>query len=103
MSATEYKKLRNAIIVAFIPIFAAVAYGAAGMHFGMKNKVEYTQYQEGLYSVQLLVEKKTAILEQMVVGDRKDNEHLYDEIERINNRIDELYRQLNRVRSTNTQ
>jgi len=92
MSSQEYRKLRNYVLIAFIPIFAAVAYNAAGMHFGMKNKVDRIEMQKNVYETHLLFERKTATLEKMVLQNNNHENYLElkDELDNVQLRIDKL-------------
>lgn len=90
MSSPEYKKLRNVVLVAFVPIFLVIFYNAMGMHFGMKNKVDRIELQKNMYEQQLLFEAKTQALEKMVLEDT-DYEvflEIKTEVRKLNKRID---------------
>ena len=95
MSTPEYRKLRNGIIIALVPIFAVVIFQAFSVYFTLQNMVDRDSYHEDLLDLQLLVERKTAAIERISMDSEKDHTHLFNEIDRINNRIDLLYQERN--------
>jgi len=103
MSSAEYTKLRNGLLIAAVPIFAVVIFQAFSVYFTMQNKIDRTEYQEGLYNLTLLTEKKTQALEKIATGNEKTNLYLIKEVDEINSRIDKLYERQNRMRSAITE
>ena len=99
MSTQEYTKLRNGLLIAAVPIFAVVLFQAFSVYFAMQNKIDRTEYQEALYNITLLVERKTLALEKIATSNEKENISLMKEVDNINVRIDVLYQRQNRMRS----
>lgn len=98
MSTPEYRRLRNGLFIAGLPIIAAVVFQAFSVYFTMQHKIDREEYQEGLYDLALMLERKTQAIERISLDSEKDHTHLYNEIERINNRIDQLYQRQNALR-----
>jgi len=105
MSTTEFRKLRNAIIVAFIPIIVLVGWNTIGSYFTIKelekNKVDRLEHQRSLYEIQALVERKTVALESLATGTARDIEGIQEEIDNINKIILKHTEDIYRLRSTN--
>jgi len=99
MSTAEYKRLRNGLLIAAVPIFAVVVFQAFSVYFTMQNKVDRTEYQQGLYDLTLIMERKTLALEKIATGNEKTSIRLLAEIDDLNNRIDKIYERQNRMRS----
>ena len=100
MSTIEYVKLRNGLLIAAVPVFAVVIFQAFSVYFTMENKLDRSEWQESLYNLQLLVERKTQALEKISTGNEKTNINLIDEIDHINERIDRLYERQNGTRAS---
>lgn len=99
MTTPEYKRIRNGLLYASIPIIAVVIFQAFSVYFTMENKVDRSEYQQGLYEITLIMERKTMALEKIATGNEKTNLRLLDEVDKLNERIDKMYERQNRLRT----
>jgi len=99
MTTPEYTKLRNGLLIAGLPILAAIIFQAFSIYFTMQSKIDRTEYQKDMYELQLLMERKTMALEKIATNNEKTNIQLFNDIDKINERIDKMWERQNRLRS----
>jgi len=99
VSKSIRKSLLWVLIPILVPSFLGLGWVAISDHFLLKNKQDTLKAYEYWTNIQLLVERKTALFEQYVIGDTSNHSEILRRMGIIEDEIRYIHRNYNPTRA----